>query len=190
MTEIADRYRHLAEGFTARVAAVPADDDDRWSSPSPCEEWTARDVVQHMLDTHHMFFGLVGHPVEKGPAVEGGPLPAWLYVRDAMIVALEDPDIAAKEYDGMFGRTRWDTSVDRFINSDVLVHSWDLARALGVDDRLDPDDVRRVHEVAKGYGDAMRSPQAFGPEVEPPADADEQDRLLAFLGRDPSFSTQ
>lgn len=42
-----------------------------------------------------------------------------------------------------------------------------------------------MHEVARGFGDAMRQPGAFGPTVEPPPDADDQERLLAFLGRDP-----
>ncbi len=32
----------------------------RWDSPSPCEEWTARDVVGHVVETQGMFLGLVG----------------------------------------------------------------------------------------------------------------------------------
>lgn len=184
MTEISDRYRRLAAEFTQRVESVPPD-DERWSAPSPCEEWTARQLVGHMLDTHHMFFGLIGRDVPKGPSVDDGPLPAWSYVRDAMTAALEDPEVAATEFDGFFGRSRWEDAVDRFINADLLIHGWDLARALGLDERLDPDEVARVHDLAKGFGDAMRQPGAFGPEVEPPPDANEQERMLAFLGRNP-----
>jgi uncharacterized protein (TIGR03086 family) len=186
MTEISDRYRTLSEAFTAKVEAVPAD-DARWSQPSPCPDWTARDVVGHMLDTHHLFFGFVDHHVDPGPKVDegGGPLVAWTHIRDAMQAALDDPAVATKEFDGFFGRSRWDESVDRFINSDVLVHTWDLARALGLDDRLDAAEVARVQQVAEGFGDAMRQPGAFGPAVEPPPDADAQERLLAFLGRNP-----
>jgi uncharacterized protein (TIGR03086 family) len=182
MNDIADRYRRLARGFTDRVAAVPPD-DERWSSPSPCEKWTARDVVAHMLDTHHLFLRFIDQDVAPGPSAADDPLAAWSYVRDAMQAALEDPQVADKEFDGLSGRTRWDRSVDRFINSDVLVHTWDLARGLGLDDRLDPDEVRIVNETAHGYGDAMRGPGAFGPEVEPRPGADEQERLLAYLGR-------
>jgi len=98
--------------------------------------------------------------------------------------ALDDPDVASREHEGMFGRQRWESSVDRFINVDVL-HTWDLARALGLDDRLDLDEVRRVSEIARGYGDAARGPQTFGPELPAPPDADDQERLLYFVGRDP-----
>ena len=51
MTEIADRYRTLADAFEAKVAAVSPDD---WSNPSPCSEWTARDLVGHVVDVHGM----------------------------------------------------------------------------------------------------------------------------------------
>jgi uncharacterized protein (TIGR03086 family) len=185
MTDVADRYRRLSEGFTARVEAVPGD-DPRWANASPCADWNARDVVAHMLDTHQLFFGLVDHEVAPGPTADEDPLRAWAYVRDAMQAALDDPEIAGREHEGMFGRSRWDASVDRFINTDVLIHTWDLARALGVDDRLDADEVKVAFETARGYGDAARNPQTFGPEVPAPPGADEQDRLLAFVGRDPS----
>ncbi|HMQ25825.1 MAG TPA: maleylpyruvate isomerase N-terminal domain-containing protein [Acidimicrobiales bacterium] len=47
MSEIADRYRRLADAFTAKVAAVP---DDGWDVPTPCEDWTARDLVGHVVE--------------------------------------------------------------------------------------------------------------------------------------------
>ena len=55
MSEIADRYRKRAAGLNERVEAVPA---DQWGSQSPCEDWTARDVVRHVVDTSAMFLGL------------------------------------------------------------------------------------------------------------------------------------
>ncbi len=184
MNDAAGRYRRLSEGFTARVEAVPPA-DPRWEQPSPCADWTARGVVAHMVGTHVLFFGFIDHEVAPGPSADDDPQAAWAYVRDAMQAALDDPDVAGREHDGMAGRVRWDASVDRFINTDVLLHSWDLARALGVDDRLDPDEVAVAYETCQGYGDAARSPQVFGPEVPVPADADAQDRLLGFAGRDP-----
>src|SRR5262245_8463549 len=111
MTQISDRYRRLSEGFTVRAEAVPAD-DARGSNPSPCPDWTARDIVGHMLGTHHMFFGLVDHEVAAGPSADDDPAAAWAYVRDAMQDALDDESIAGREHEGMFGRSRWDASVD------------------------------------------------------------------------------
>jgi uncharacterized protein (TIGR03083 family) len=57
MTEISQRYARLADAFTAKIAAVP---DDRWACPSPCEGWTARDVVCHVIGSQEMFLGMVG----------------------------------------------------------------------------------------------------------------------------------
>ena len=188
MTEISDRYRRLAEGFTARVAEVPQD-DARWANQSPCEEWRARDVVEHMVTTHQMFFGFIDHQVPAGPAVADDALGAWATVRDAMQAALEDPSLATAEFDGFFGRTRFEDAVNRFISGDVLLHTWDLARGLGIDDRLPEDEVATARAGLEGLGDDMRQPGVFGPEVEPPADADAQDRLLAFVGRDPRFGS-
>ncbi len=54
MSDIAERYRRLAGTFEERIAAVPA---DRWEDPSPCEDWTARDVVRHVVDTQALFLG-------------------------------------------------------------------------------------------------------------------------------------
>src|SRR5688500_7633546 len=123
MTDISDRYRRLAQGFTTRVEQVPAA-DPRWEAPSPCPDWTARGVVGHLVDVHHMFFALIEHEVPAAPPVDDGPLQAWTATRDAMAAALDDPAVAGKEYDGFFGRTRWDEAVDRFVNFDVLIHTW------------------------------------------------------------------
>ncbi len=81
------------------------------------------------------------------------------------------------------GRQTFESAVDRFLAFDLVVHGWDLAHATGLDDRIPPADLERVRAQAEGFGDAMRSPQAFGAEVEVPPGADAQARLLAFLGR-------
>jgi hypothetical protein len=65
------------------------------------------------------------------------------------------------------------------------VHTWDLARATGGDERLDADEVHRMVAGMEPYDDMMRSSGQYGPRVEVAADADEQARLLAFMGRRP-----
>jgi uncharacterized protein (TIGR03086 family) len=185
MSDHADRYRRLAADFTAEVAAVPAD-DPRWSNPSPCSDWDARAVVSHMQDTHRMFFGLIGRELPAGPTADDDPAAAWAHVRDELQAALDDPDVAGTEFDGMFGRTRWEDAVDRFITGDVLAHRWDLGRALGGDPSLDADEITRTMKGFEGLPDeAMRGGGVFGPAIEPPPDATEQERFLAFIGRSP-----
>ena len=182
MTDIADRYRRLADTFAGAVAAVP---EDQWSSPSPCEGWTARDVVRHVVDTQSMFLGSVGREVGDIPPVDDDPLGAWKAATAVVQADLDDPARATAGYEGFFGPTTFEATVERFGCFDLLVHRWDLARAAGLDDRLDPDEVHRVLVDARLLGDALRGNGICGPEVAPAPGADEQDQLLAFLGRQP-----
>ncbi|MGH3494629.1 MAG: TIGR03086 family metal-binding protein [Sciscionella sp.] len=176
MSEIADRYRRRAAGFTARVEAVA---DDRWSRPSPCEGWTARDVVQHMTDGAATFLRRVDREI---PAASS-PAALWAATRDMVQVALDDPTVASTEYDTPMGRMSFEQGVDQFVSFDTLIHTWDLARATGGDERLDPDDVHAAFEASQPLDAMLRSPGVCGPKLDPPPGADEQTRLLAFLGR-------
>jgi uncharacterized protein (TIGR03086 family) len=182
VSEIADRYRRLSEGFTARVTATPP---DRWDSPSPCEGWTARDVVGHLVGNVGFFLGLVGQKAPAGPSVQDDPAGAWAAARDALQAVLDDPALAQQEFESqaMGGRMTLEQGVDRFGNFDLLVHTWDLARATGLDETLDPDEVHRAFEGALPMDEMMRSPGVCGPKLDAPEGADEQTRFLAFLGR-------
>lgn len=180
MEPIAARYDRLAAAFADKVRAVPP---GRWDAPSPCEQWTALDVVRHVVETPRLFFGFVGREPGPVPPVEDGPAEAFEAVRRQVQADLDDPARAGAEFDGFFGRSTFAEAVDRFLSFDLLVHGWDLARAAGLDEAIAEPDLEWLERAAAGFGDAMRGPQAFGPALEPPADADRQTRLLAFLGR-------
>jgi uncharacterized protein (TIGR03086 family) len=96
---------------------------------------------------------------------------------------LEDPDKLAQEYDGRLGRSTFGQSVDGFIGFDLVVHGWDLARATGQDDAIDPRDVERLQVQVDAMGDVMRQNGVIADPVEPAPDASAQDRLLNALGR-------
>ncbi len=179
MTEISNRYRRLSGAFAERIAAVP---DDAWDAPTPCADWTVRDLVGHVIQTQGMFRGFVGRDTPSVDA-EADPLGSWRTVSGTVQSDLDDPDLAAETFEGFFGTQSFQDAVDRFLSTDLVVHGWDLAHATGQDDTIDPTDVERVNAAAQGFGDAMRGAQAFGPELDPPDGADDQTRLLAFLGR-------
>jgi uncharacterized protein (TIGR03086 family) len=181
MSEIADRYRKNAALFTSRVEAVPA---GRWGAQSPCEEWTARDVVRHVVDGSGLFLGFVGQQLPPGPSVDDDPLGAWKNARDTIQSGLDDDAIAKAEFDGFSGRSSFEQGVNRFLCPDLVVHTWDLARATGLDETLPADEVDATMAGLSQFDEKMmRSPGVFGPAVEAPADADDQTKLLAFLGR-------
>jgi len=180
MSEISDRYRRLAAGFTERVTAVPP---DRWSSPTPCEAWTATELVAHVAEAAGLFLGLVDRQAPAAPSAGDDPVGAWEASRDAIQAGLEDPAIAGLEYEGELGQATFEMAIDRFATPDLVIHTWDLSRAVGLDEHLDPDDVRQVLEVMEPMDEMLRLSGMFGPKIDTPAGADEQTRLLAFLGR-------
>jgi uncharacterized protein (TIGR03086 family) len=182
MTQTSERYRRLAADMTETIKRVPG---TRWDDDSPCPDWTARDLVQHLVDTHGMFMGLVGRTQRLGPSVDDDPLAAWASARDQMQADLDDPERADAEFEGSSGRTTFAKAVDRFICMDLVIHRWDLARATGQDVTIDPSELERLWQDVDSFGDRMRAPGAFGAAVEPGPNASPQDRLLAYLGRQP-----
>jgi uncharacterized protein (TIGR03086 family) len=180
MSEISDRYRRLTEQFASTIAAVPP---DRWSSPTPCEDWNAVELVQHVVDTQSLFRTFVGNGPTGAPPAAEDPLASFRAATAVVQADLDDPAVAGTEFEGMFGTQTFEQAVDRFANMDLVVHRWDLARATGGDERIDDEDVRRVLDAVAGFGDNLRRPGVCGPEVEVGPDADEQTRLLAILGR-------
>jgi uncharacterized protein (TIGR03086 family) len=180
MSETSERYRKVAAGFTQRAEGVP---DNGWDKPSPCEGWVARDVVRHVVEVASGFVGRVGVELPQGPSVDEDPVAAWAVLSDGMQSTLDDPAIATLEFDSPMGKTTLERFIGMFGVGDVLVHTWDLARATGQDDRLDPDEVHRLYETMKPNDAMMRQGTAFGPKVEVPDEADEQTKLIAFTGR-------
>ncbi len=181
MTDTADRYRSLAGRFTALVGDVPT---EAWDASSPCDGWSARDVVDHVVTSSTGFLG----QFDRAPELpEEDPEARWAAVRDAMQAALDDPEAASTEYDGAFGRTTLAETVDGFLCPDLLVHTWDIARATGLEqyEPMPAEEVERVHGRFAPLGDAIRRPGVFGAEVPVPEDASPQDRFLGFVGRQP-----
>lgn len=180
--DIADRYRHLAERFDRVAAAVP---DDAWTNPSPCEGWTAADVVRHVADTEREMVARLQLAEVPDADADLHPQEAWREIRPVVQGLLDDPATAGHAYDGYFGPTTFAQTIDTFYSLDLLVHAWDLARAARLTD-LEPmpaDDVAVSFEAMRPFSDTLRQPGLCGPELEPPAGADEQTRFLAFLGR-------
>jgi uncharacterized protein (TIGR03086 family) len=185
MSEIADRYRNVAGGFTSRVAAVPA---TAWDNPSPCEGWVARDVVRHLVEWVPPFLaGGADIDMPSIPSVDDDPVGAWRALDAALQGLLDDPVASQRTFDNPHtGTHRLDDAIGMFVLGDVLVHTWDVARATGLEETLDRDEVRRMLAGVEPLGDALAQSGQYGPRVPVPDGADEQTRLLACTGRDPA----
>ncbi|HVX42354.1 MAG TPA: TIGR03086 family metal-binding protein [Mycobacteriales bacterium] len=180
MSEISERYARLVDEFAAVIDATPP---DRWEEPSPCAGWTARDVVRHVVDTQGMFLGFVGRSLGEIPPVDEDPAGAFRAATTAVQADLEDPERAAAEFDGSNGRLRFDDAVGNFLGFDLIVHRWDLARAVGGDESIDPQEIEWANVAIEGFGDQMRESGHFGTASDPGPDASLQQRMLAALGR-------
>jgi len=77
-------------------------------------------------------------------------------------------------------------AVSMLVTGDVLVHTWDLARATGLPEHLDGELVHGMLGGVESMGDALQASGHYGPRVAVPHDADEQSRLLALTGRNPA----
>jgi uncharacterized protein (TIGR03086 family) len=104
---------------------------------------------------------------------------------DALQAALDDPDVAAREFEMRGNTYRTDQAIDMFCTGDIVVHTWDLARATGLDETLDPDEVHALFVGMEPMDEMLRQSGQYGPRVEVPDDADEQTKLIAFTGRLP-----
>jgi uncharacterized protein (TIGR03086 family) len=183
MSEISERYRRVAGQFTQRVNAVPA---SAWDNPSPCEGWVARDVVGHLVEwLPAFFFGT--WEIEAGPIppVAEDPVGAWAAVDATIQRALDDSAVATSERGTRFGPARFDQTIDMICTGDILIHTWDLARATGLDETLDTEEVHRFVGSMEPTDEMLRQSGHYGPRVPVAADADEQTRLIAFVGRQP-----
>jgi len=179
----AQRWEDLSAGLVRRIEGVP---EGRWESPAPPEGWVARDVVRHLVEwMPGLYFGSTGLPQPEGPSVDEDPAGAWRVVDQAVATALADPETAGLPTDTPAGQMTLEQLIEMTGLMDLLVHTWDLARATGQDERLPPDEVHGFLVGIEPWDAALRASGQYGPRIHVPEDADEQTRLLAFTGRQP-----
>ena len=184
MSEIAERYRRVAGRFTERVNEVA---EAAWENPAPCDGWVARDVVRHLVEWIPAFLISAGGPsLAVGPSVDDDPVAAWATLNTGIQALLDDPAASATRISHpQAGDHRLDDAIAMFFLGDVLVHTWDLARAAGLEETLDADVVHDMLLGMEPIDDMLRGSGHYGPKVDVPVDSDEQTRLIAFTGRQP-----
>ena len=178
----AERHRQIAGLFTERVLGTRS-----WDVQSPVDDWKARDVVRHLVEWLPAFLASgAGVELPTGPSVDRDPVAAWQAHFDAVQALLDDPETAHRKLSNPhIGTLPLDAAIDQFYTSDVFMHTWDLARATGQDDRMDPEFCAQMFSGMEPMDEILRASGQYGPRVEVPAGADVQARLLGYIGRDP-----
>jgi uncharacterized protein (TIGR03086 family) len=183
MTDILQRFTAVSDAFGQRVSSVA---DSAWGNPSPCEGWAARDIVRHVVEWMPAFLETYADlTIPAGPSVDEDPVKAWTNLQAAVSRALADPEVATREFDSPPGRMSLEQAIDMMFTGDLLVHTWDLARATGLDETLDAHHVHRMFAGMEPYDEMLRTSGHYGPRVAVADDADEQTKFIAFMGRNP-----
>jgi uncharacterized protein (TIGR03086 family) len=169
-------FLDAADRFSTTVDATTD-----WSAASPCESWTAADVVNHVVDSEREF--LARHGAELGDRPEGSPPEVWAAHLSAVRPLVEDDAFVAREFDGFFGRTTIGATLDRFYGFDLVVHGWDLGSSNGSPTRFTEADIDTMEAAFEGFGDHAYDEGVFHQPVEVGADAPRQTRILARMGR-------
>jgi uncharacterized protein (TIGR03086 family) len=185
--DIADRHRCICERFGDEVSTV----GDRWQSQSPCSEWDARGVLEHVIGFHDV---LLLRPLgEKPQRPKGDPVGRWTATLEALDRLLSRPGL----FDSVVNVPRIGKNPPSQIDAarivpmlslDVLVHTWDLARAIGHGISLDPALCRSFLEALPSDDTALAKTGMYERPRQVPAGSDAQVILLARLGRDHDWS--
>ena len=173
-----DLWRQAAAKWSEVYGQVT---DSQWERPTPCDEWTVRQLVEHTL----------GWQAEGGGLIGAGTAPGddWDRIRAAFDALLSEPSRLTGSVAEFGGIPKQELA--GFLIGDLLLHSWDLARSIGTDEALPPDAVEAttigLHHVPPALlrGTNPLGQKMMAAAVEVPADASPQDKMLAFTGRRP-----
>lgn len=174
--------------FDRRVRKIAP---DQWTLGTPCREWSVRDLVGHLvyeqLWAPELLAGCTAKQVGDRfdhDNLGDDPLVSWVVAaaaaREAWLgthalaktVHVSSGTLAAEEY-------CWQ------MTTDLAVHTWDLARSIGADERIDPELASTVLAYVERNIDEWSDSPLFDTSVPVAADADAQTRLIGLLGRKP-----
>ncbi len=175
-----------AQGATDELIAAVR--DEQWSAPTPCTEWTVRDVINHLVTGHLTFVALLGEhapPDRHADQLGADPLDAFRAAGAALAAAFTQPGVFDRVYQAPMGAAPGAVLVQVRIG-ELLVHGWDVARATGQPAAaLLPADLAEqqlgVWQARLGGGPRQGTP--IGPAQPIAVDAPPIDRLAAYFGR-------
>ncbi|SFD06688.1 TIGR03086 family metal-binding protein [Streptomyces aidingensis] len=184
--ELVDAFDTAYDEFDRRVHRIG---DGQWQDGTPCTEWSVRDLVNHLVG-EHLWAPLLlrgATLAEVGDRFDGDvlgddPVAAWERAGAESRRAFHRPGALDGEVETSGGPTPATEYAQQMI-SDLAIHSWDLARGIGADERLDPELVGHVGGYLAPRVGSWRSAGVFGAEVPAEPGADAQTRLLAATGR-------
>ncbi|MGW3116581.1 TIGR03086 family metal-binding protein [Streptomyces sp. NPDC001107] len=173
------------------VAGVP---ERAWGAPTPCSEWTVRQVLNHArIDQQAYGLAITGgrpdsDPFHPADALDGDPAAELDKVLRAVADAYAGLPADAEQAPTPLGPMPVPLAAAAAA-MDAAVHAWDIAVATGQDRPLSGELAEGIQPAAERLVDHLRDAyQVFAPARELAPGYDSAEALLAFLGRDPHWS--
>jgi uncharacterized protein (TIGR03086 family) len=185
---VSDAAKHIE--VCRRFGDVLTQADGRWEAPTPCSGWDVRAVVEHVIGFHDV---LMLRPLAAKPTrPRDDPVRRWAVTVDALQDVFARPGLFDSVVSVPALGNNAATDIDArtivpMLTQDVLVHTWDVARAFGIDERLD-DALCATFLARLPDDDRLQQSGMYAAVVEIPGDPDAQAKLLGRLGRDPSWT--
>ena len=186
MSDIIDLYRKAAQHFGDLLRQVK---DDQWDATTPCPDWTVRELANHLHGENRWVPPIMeGKTIEEvGDALDGDllgndPPNEWDSGAKEAIAAAEEPGAFERTVHLSFGDVPGRLYIGQVL-SDHVIHSWDLARAIGADEKLPDQLVQFAYDELTPQFELWRQAGAFGEAVSVGDGADLQTKLLAQSGR-------
>jgi uncharacterized protein (TIGR03086 family) len=179
-------FRDAVAEFDARVQQIG---DHQWQAATPDEDWTVRDLVNHLVGED-----LWAPPLRAGSTIAevcdrfdgdvlgAEPRAAWTAASAAAAEAVDADGAMDRIVHLSFGDFPGSEYALQLF-ADHLIRAWDLARAIGADESLDPGLVASCASWFDSVEDAYRSAGAIAARPTTPGGADPQAVLLARFGR-------
>ena len=183
-----DAVEALERAHEHLVTTVGGIAPEALSTPSACDGWDLRALLNHTLGAGWMFT-LANHgqavPEDGGDLVGDDHVAACTKLAEANVASWRGPDALDGERAFPFGT--FPAPVALGINvGEIAIHAWDVAKATGQDATIDPEVAELLLDFYRGLPlDAFREHGAFGPEVAVDPSAPAADRVLGLLGFQP-----
>jgi uncharacterized protein (TIGR03086 family) len=166
------------------ITVVDAVQSGQLGSPTPCTEWTVQQLIDHLVGGTEYLLSAAERREPTQPTHATGA--DYRRGVENVLTALKRPGVMERACISPLG-FEWPVAqavAETFM--DVLIHTWDLARATGQDDKLDPKLVDACTAMfLPEMPERGRAAGIVGPAVEVGAESSPQDRLLAAMGRHP-----
>ncbi|HEY2812711.1 MAG TPA: TIGR03086 family metal-binding protein [Acidimicrobiales bacterium] len=172
--DLLDQFDRGTEWTASKLPAAKDQLDQR----TPCEQWTVRDLLNHMIETQRYFTTTArgeeaAMPNPSPPSLIGDdPAATYEETRQETLSAYRQPGVLEKSGMGL-----------GIAFVDQMVHGWDLATATGQDAEMPDDLATSAFAMIDGQLTAERRGDAFKPPVDLGDGASAQEKLLAYTGR-------